>query len=102
MEVAAVTGALQSMCPLQLTLDRVIVNRGGVVMACWQVSRGSTTAAVRDALQVRLVSGWVQHRGGVGTSSQHFHCTATGLHIKRPPPSAVSLRHHQCLGCKLR
>lgn len=62
-EVAAVTGALQSVCPLQLTLDRVIVNRGGVVMACWQVSRGSTTAAVRDALQVRLVSQWVQAPG---------------------------------------
>lgn len=87
-EVAAVTSALGDVCPLQLTLERVIVSRGGVVMACWQVSRGTTTTSLRDAIQVRpgslLTLPWLDAQWliTVPPLSRRLHCTSCeGSHL---------------------
>lgn len=76
-EVAAVTNALGDVCPLHLTLERVVVSRGGVVMACWQVSRGITTKSLRDAIQVRtgsqLTLPWLPRHNGSAQSAHFGH-----------------------------
>ena len=51
-EVQAVKKAVQELCPLHLTLERVTINPAGVVMACWQLSRGTTTTQLRESIQV--------------------------------------------------
>eukprot|EP00892_Ulva_mutabilis_P010295 jgi/Ulvmu1/7638/UM038_0065.1 len=53
-EMQAVTRAMQDLCPLHLTLESVVITEGGVVMACWQVSRGTATTTLRASIQAVL------------------------------------------------
>jgi len=50
-EYTAIQGVTASSCPIEGVLDRFIVTKSGVVVACWQVlSSGTEPAVLRDAL----------------------------------------------------
>jgi cytochrome oxidase assembly protein ShyY1 len=52
-ELAAARRAAAPLCPLHIVLDRVVVSPAGVVLACWQVARGTEPSGLRAALQVQ-------------------------------------------------
>ena len=52
-EVRAVQEAVGELCPMHFTLERVLINSAGVVMACWQLSRGTSTTSLRATIKVR-------------------------------------------------
>ena len=51
-EIVAVQQAAAGLCPLQLALERVVISPAGVVMACWQLLKGTEPVDLRHALQV--------------------------------------------------
>jgi hypothetical protein len=52
LEVSAVREAVGRLCPLHVTLERVLINSAGVVLACWQLSHGPSITSLRSELQV--------------------------------------------------
>lgn len=55
-EARVVQGILNSTCAIRAVLERVVVTRGGVVMAVWNVVAGGQPASVRAALRAALPS----------------------------------------------
>ncbi|CAI5521837.1 unnamed protein product, partial [Closterium sp. Naga37s-1] len=53
-EVRAVKGVSKRLCPLRVSLDRVILTATGVLLACWQVVEGTDPAELRDAFKEAL------------------------------------------------
>ncbi|CAI5479930.1 unnamed protein product [Closterium sp. Yama58-4] len=53
-EVRAVKGVSKRLCPLRVSLDRVILTATGVLLACWQVVEGTDPAELRDELKEAL------------------------------------------------
>ncbi|KAK8970727.1 hypothetical protein KSP40_PGU004908 [Platanthera guangdongensis] len=53
-EVDAVNEVAQSLCPLQIVLDRVILTSTGVLLGCWQVVSGPDPVKIRAKLRNAL------------------------------------------------
>ncbi|CAI7798611.1 unnamed protein product [Closterium sp. NIES-53] len=53
-EVRAVKGVSKRLCPMRVSLDRVILTATGVLLACWQVVEGTDPAELRDELKEAL------------------------------------------------
>ncbi|KAL9227372.1 hypothetical protein vseg_003065 [Gypsophila vaccaria] len=53
-EANAVNSVVQSLCPLKIVLDRVILTSTGVLLGCWQVSSGSDPTTIRAKLRSAL------------------------------------------------
>ena len=55
-EARVVGGIVEDTCAIHAVLQRVVVTRGGVVMAVWNVVAGGQPASVRAALRAALTS----------------------------------------------
>jgi len=53
-EADAVAAVMNASCPVSVVLERVVVTRGGVFIACWNVLRGAEPEALRAALRAAL------------------------------------------------
>jgi hypothetical protein len=53
-EADAVAAVMNTSCPVSVVLERVVVTRGGVFIACWNVLRGAEPEALRAALRAAL------------------------------------------------
>eukprot|EP00271_Cylindrocystis_brebissonii_P007666 TRINITY_DN21256_c0_g1_i1.p1 TRINITY_DN21256_c0_g1~~TRINITY_DN21256_c0_g1_i1.p1 ORF type:complete len:336 (-),score=37.61 TRINITY_DN21256_c0_g1_i1:844-1851(-) len=53
-EAAAVRAVVSRSCPMQLSLDRVVLTSTGVLLGCWQLLDGAEPAVMRDALKAAL------------------------------------------------
>lgn len=53
-ELRATKGVAQRLCPLRVSLDRILLTSTGVLMACWQVLEGTDPAELRDELKDAL------------------------------------------------
>ncbi|KAL9376418.1 hypothetical protein Peur_030538 [Populus x canadensis] len=53
-EVNAVKAVADSLCPLKIVLDRVVLTSTGVLLGCWQVISGTDPLAIRAKLKTAL------------------------------------------------
>ncbi|XP_049393566.1 uncharacterized protein LOC125857947 [Solanum stenotomum] len=53
-EANAVRAVSESICPLKITLDRVVLTSTGVLVGCWQVDSGSDPVTIRQKLRNAL------------------------------------------------
>jgi hypothetical protein len=53
-EAAAVMHTAAALCPMRIALERVVISPSGVVMACWQVLKGTEPVKLRASMQVRI------------------------------------------------
>ncbi|CAI5488981.1 unnamed protein product [Closterium sp. Naga37s-1] len=53
-EVRAVKGVSMRLCPMRVSLDRVILTAAGALLACWQVVEGTDPTELRDELKEAL------------------------------------------------
>lgn len=53
-EANAVRAVSESICPLKIALDRVVLTSTGVLVGCWQVESGSDPATIRQKLRNAL------------------------------------------------
>ncbi|XP_078180383.1 uncharacterized protein LOC144574317 isoform X2 [Carex rostrata] len=53
-EAEAVERVTKSICPLNITLDRVVLTSTGVLLGCWQVVSGTDPAEIRTKLREAL------------------------------------------------
>lgn len=53
-EASAVRAVSESICPLKITLDRVVLTSTGVLVGCWQVASGSDPVTIRQKLRNAL------------------------------------------------
>ncbi|KAJ4801172.1 transmembrane protein [Rhynchospora pubera] len=53
-EAEAVKRVTQSICPLKIKLDRVVLTSTGVLLGCWQVVTGTDPADIREKLREAL------------------------------------------------
>lgn len=51
-EVTSIKAAVHDLCPIHMALERIVINSAGVVMACWQLTRGTSTSRLRSTVQV--------------------------------------------------
>lgn len=53
-EANAVRAVSESICPLKIALDRVVLTSTGVLVGCWQVESGSDPVTIRQKLRNAL------------------------------------------------
>ncbi|KAH9606061.1 hypothetical protein KSS87_017938 [Heliosperma pusillum] len=53
-EANAVKSIVQSLCPLKIVLERVILTSTGVLLGCWQVNSGTDPTTIRAKLRSAL------------------------------------------------
>ncbi|XP_074316385.1 uncharacterized protein LOC141652700 [Silene latifolia] len=53
-EAGAVKSIVQSLCPLKIVLERVILTSTGVLLGCWQVNSGTDPTTIRAKLRSAL------------------------------------------------
>ncbi|KAJ8423492.1 hypothetical protein Cgig2_019364 [Carnegiea gigantea] len=53
-EANAVKSVTESLCPLKIVLDRVVLTSTGVLLGCWQVTSGTDPATIRSKLRNAL------------------------------------------------
>ncbi|KAG8379170.1 hypothetical protein BUALT_Bualt07G0060400 [Buddleja alternifolia] len=53
-EASAVKASAESMCPLSIALDRVVLTSTGVLLGCWQVVSGTDPVTIRAKLKTAL------------------------------------------------
>ncbi|XP_021761650.1 uncharacterized protein LOC110726480 isoform X1 [Chenopodium quinoa] len=53
-EANAVKNVAESLCPLKIVLDRVVLTSNGVLLGCWQVTSGTDPTTVRAKLRTAL------------------------------------------------
>lgn len=53
-EATAVKSVAESLCPLKIVLDRVVLTSTGVLLGCWQVTSGTDPATIRAKLRNAL------------------------------------------------
>ncbi|KAL0421919.1 UNVERIFIED_CONTAM: hypothetical protein Slati_3214800 [Sesamum latifolium] len=53
-EANAVKAVAESICPLHIVLDRVVLTSTGVLLGCWQVVSGSDPVTIRAKLKAAL------------------------------------------------
>ncbi|KAK3011779.1 hypothetical protein RJ639_012562, partial [Escallonia herrerae] len=53
-EANAVKAVVESLCPLTIVLDRVVLTSTGVLLGCWQVMSGTDPVTVRAKLKTAL------------------------------------------------
>ena len=53
-EVDAVKGVTEAVCPLKISLDRVVLTSTGVLLGLWQVESGTDPADIRSKLREAL------------------------------------------------
>ncbi|KAL3528365.1 hypothetical protein ACH5RR_007687 [Cinchona calisaya] len=53
-EVNAVKAVAEGLCPLTISLDRVVLTSTGVLLGCWQVSSGVDPVVLRNRLRTAL------------------------------------------------
>ncbi|KZV23326.1 hypothetical protein F511_02227 [Dorcoceras hygrometricum] len=53
-EVRAIKAVAETICPLNLILDRVVLTSNGVLLGCWQVVSGTDPATIRTKLRTAL------------------------------------------------
>ncbi|XP_056684121.1 uncharacterized protein [Spinacia oleracea] len=53
-EANAVKSVAESLCPLKIILDRVVLTSTGVLLGCWQVTSGTDPTTVRAKLRAAL------------------------------------------------
>lgn len=53
-EATAIKAVADSLCPLKIVLDRVVLTSTGVLLGCWQVTSGSDPVTIRAKLRAAL------------------------------------------------
>ncbi|XP_027169141.1 uncharacterized protein LOC113768834 [Coffea eugenioides] len=53
-EVNAIKAVAEGLCPLRISLDRVVLTSTGVLLGCWQVNSGVDPVVLRDRLRTAL------------------------------------------------
>ena len=53
-EISMLRAATETMCPMRIVLERVVITSGGVVLGCWQIVGGTEPLDMRERLKTAL------------------------------------------------